>query len=81
MRERDAKERQARRDLDRLGGEGGFMGSPHIRSKAASVRDHFAARDVDQADPIEVSATRTGRFLGLCAFIALALWLLSGLVL
>jgi hypothetical protein len=79
MREQERREREAKRDLDRLGDEGGFLNSPAMRSKAKSFRDHFAARDIDQKDPIEVSATRTGRILSLVAFIGLALWLLSGL--
>jgi hypothetical protein len=79
MNDRDRREREARRDLERLGDEGGFLNSPAMRSKAKSFRDHFAARDVDQTDPIEVSATRTGRILSLVAFIGLALWLASGL--
>ena len=78
LREKDRGERQARRDLDRVSGEGGFMGSPYLKGKAASIRDHFSGRDADQSDPIEVSATRMGRLLGLVAFVALALWLLAG---
>ncbi|VVS99833.1 hypothetical protein [Rhizobium sp. EC-SD404] len=77
MRDDDKERRQAKRDLDRLGNEGGIFGSPAMRSKARSVRDHFAAGDADQNDPIEVAATRTGRILALLAFVLLALWLFS----
>lgn len=73
----DDTRRQAERDLSRLRGEGGVFGSPVLKSKADSVRDHFAARDSDQSDPIEVAATRTGRILALIAFVLLAFWLIS----
>ncbi|WP_157928904.1 hypothetical protein [Pararhizobium haloflavum] len=79
MQDDDRDRRKARRDLDRLGGEGGVFGSPAMQSKAKSVGDHFAARDADQSDPIEVAATRTGRVLAVIAFVALALWLLSAI--
>ena len=78
MRDEDDKQRrEARRNLDKLGGEGGIFGSPALSGKAKSVRDHFAARDADQDDPIEVAATRTGRILAAIAFVTLALWLFS----
>lgn len=77
MRDDDRERRQAQRDLDRLGGEGGLFGGPMLRSKVNSVRDHFSAGDADQNDPIEVSATRTGRLLALVAFVVLAFWLAS----
>lgn len=73
----DKDRRQARRDLDRLGSEGGIFGSPTLQSKVNNVRDHFAAKDADQNDHIEVAATRTGRILALLAFIALVLWLFA----
>lgn len=79
MRDQERREREAKRDLERLGDEGGFLNSPAMRSKAKSFKDHFAARDVDQRDSIEVSATRTARILSLIAFVGLALWLASGL--
>lgn len=77
MKDDEARERQARRDLDRMENEGGMFGSPAMHNKAKSVRDHFAARDADQDDRIEVAATRTGRILALVAFVALAFWLFS----
>jgi hypothetical protein len=69
--------RQAKRDLDRLGSEGGVFGSPVMKSRVDSVRKHFAAEDADKSDPIEVAATRTGRLLAIAAFVGLAVWLLS----
>lgn len=71
----DETRRRALRDLERAGEEGGAFGSPALKSKAKTVRDHFSARDADPSDPIEVSATRVGRALGLIAFIALAIYL------
>lgn len=75
MRKDEETRRQAERDLKRLGGEGGIFGSPVIASKVDSVREHFRAGDADQADRVEVMATRTGRILGAVAFVGLALWL------
>ncbi len=79
MRDDERQRREARRNLERLGKEGGVMGSPLLEAKARSVKDHFQARDADQSDPIEVSATRTGRLLSILAFVLLAAWLLSAL--
>ncbi|KQT52610.1 hypothetical protein ASG54_10880 [Aureimonas sp. Leaf460] len=43
------------------------------------VAKHFAARDADPADPIEVLGTRIGRLLGLVGFVTLAFVLASNL--
>jgi hypothetical protein len=42
---------------------------------AGGIADHFAARDADPADRIEVLGTRIGRLLGLFGFVVLALLL------
>ena len=43
------------------------------------IAGHFAARDADPADRIEVVGMRIGRILGLVAFVVLALLLASQL--
>ncbi|WP_139112615.1 hypothetical protein [Hoeflea olei] len=73
----DETVRQARRTLDRLGEEGGLSATPVMKSAAGGVRDHFAARDADSTDKVEVWGTRIARGLALLAFIALALWLVG----
>jgi len=65
----------ARRDLRKLADEGNLSASPVLRAKAKSVRDHFAAADADQADSVELWATRAARGLALLAFVLLAGWL------
>ncbi|MBC7280248.1 hypothetical protein [Hoeflea sp.] len=71
----DETVRQAKRNLDRLGEEGGLSSTPVMKSAATSVRDHFAAKDADKSDTIEVWGTRIARVLALIAFFALVLWL------
>lgn len=81
MSDRDAAARRARRELERLDTEGGFLGAPSLKSRARSVSDHFAGRDGNPGDPIEVWGKRIGRGLGAIAFIVLALFLLRSLTL
>ncbi len=73
----DEVARQARRDLERLGEEGGLFTSPRLKARAKSVRGHFAAADVDEDDRVEVWGTRIGRGLALIAFFVLAIWLFN----
>ena len=73
----DETVRQAKRTLDRLGEEGGLSATPAMKSATNSVRDHFAARDADKTDRIEVWGTRIARGLALLAFCALVVWLLG----
>ena len=73
----DETVRQAKRTLDRLGEEGGLSATPAMKSATTSVRDHFAARDADKTDRIEVWGTRIARGLALVAFCALVFWLLG----
>lgn len=69
--------REAKRTLDRLGEEGGLSATPVMKSAAGSVRDHFAARDADETDRIEVLGTRIARGLAVVAFIGLIIWLIG----
>ncbi|MDF1608259.1 hypothetical protein PZ897_08735 [Hoeflea sp. YIM 152468] len=73
----DETVRQAKRTLDRLGEEGGLSASPVMKSAATSVRDHFAARDADRTDTIEVWGTRIARGLALIAFAGLVVWMIG----
>ena len=72
----DARREEAERALERVGREGELFASTPLPSAAERSRDHFAARDVDGADRVELWATRTGRILGLILFLVLAAWLL-----
>ena len=73
----DETVRQAKRDLDRLGEEGGLSSTPIMKSAATGVRDHFAAKDADKSDRAEVWGTRIARGLALVAFIGLVFWLVG----
>lgn len=72
----DETVRQAKRALDRLGEQGGLSATPVMKSAATSVRDHFAARDADKTDKLEVWGTRIARGLALVAFMGLVVWLI-----
>jgi hypothetical protein len=69
--------RQAKRTLDRLGEEGGLSATPVMKSAANGVRDHFAAKDADRNDKVELWGTRIARGLALVAFVGLVLWMIS----
>ncbi|MCY0092793.1 hypothetical protein [Hoeflea ulvae] len=69
--------RKAKRDLDRLGRDGGLSATPVLKSAAGGLRDHFAAEDADKSDRIELWGTRIARGLALAAFVGL-LWFLVG---
>lgn len=73
----DETVRQAKRSLDRLGEEGGLSATPVMKSTAASMRDHFTARDADRTDKLEVWGTRIARGLALVAFAGLVVWLIG----
>ncbi|WP_152046498.1 hypothetical protein [Aureimonas psammosilenae] len=51
----------------------------HVASMATGAVAHFAARDADQSDRLEVIGTRIGRVAGLVGFLLLGLALLSQL--
>lgn len=73
----DETVRQSKRALDRLGEEGGLSATPAMKSAANSVRDHFAAKDADKTDRIEVWGTRIARGLAVLAFAGLVVWLVG----
>lgn len=73
----DETVRQSKRALDRLGEEGGLSATPAMKSAANSVRDHFAAKDADKTDRIEVWGTRIARGLAVLAFVGLVVWLVG----
>ncbi len=77
MADRDERSRQAQRDLEKLGSEGGLLNTPKLESKSKSVRGHFSASDADQSDRIEVWGTRIGRWLAVVVFVFLAIWLFN----
>lgn len=66
----DARAREAESILRRVRQET----DPQIGSgrMVTHAREHFAAKDADQSDPIEVLGTRIGRLLALFVFLALA---------
>ncbi|WP_295807881.1 hypothetical protein [uncultured Nitratireductor sp.] len=63
-------ETESRRILDRVSRES--EGS----SMMTRARDHIAASDAEQSDPIELWGTRIGRAIAVTALTALILWLL-----
>lgn len=77
MAEEDDQTRQAKRDLERLGEEGGLLNAPKMKPRSKSVKGHFMADDADQSDPIEVWGSRIGRILSLIAVAALLVWLVN----
>ena len=72
---------ESRRILDRIAreSEGGGT-SYHGAQDRRGMRDHLAAADADQSDPIEHIGTRIGRILGFVLTIGLLLWLIQFLV-
>lgn len=77
MKDKDHQSRQARRDLERLSGQGGLLNTPTLPKKAKSLKGHFMAEDIDQSDPVEVWGSRIGRALSLIAVILLLFWLVN----
>ena len=73
----DETVRRAKRQLDRLGEEGGMSATPVMKAATNSVRDHFTARDADRNDKVEVWGTRIARGLALLALIGLVFWLIG----
>lgn len=71
----DETVRAARRELEKLSAEGGLSSTPMLKSQAESIKGHFQARDVDQADPAELWGTRIARGLALLAVVGLLAYL------
>lgn len=66
---RDEAMSESRRILARIGRESDA-------SVMTRVRDHVAARDVDDRDPVELWGTRIGRFIAVSVLVIFILWLL-----
>ncbi len=66
-----ARREQAERDIQRATDQSGLLSTGFLNRAS----DHFAARDVDQNDPVELLGRRIGRWLGLILFVGLAIYL------
>lgn len=75
VRNKDELERTAesRRILERLEQSGA---DSMLRRGLTRTASHFSAEDAPENDPIEVWATRIGRFIGLLITLAIIGWLL-----
>lgn len=73
----DAREREARKALERVERDSEVVGHSSFARAAGKARDHLAGADADQTDPVEVWGRRVGRGLSVIAFIALAIWLIG----
>ncbi len=71
---------QARRDLERVRGESGVIGSSAMARAARQARDHYAGADAPENDPIEIWGRRIARVLATIATLFLLLWLVSFLL-
>ena len=69
------REQEAAEALERVRRDSETLGTPSMARAARRVRDHFAGRDAEPADPMELWGRRIGRALSLVAFIGLVLWL------
>ncbi|MBZ0215243.1 MAG: hypothetical protein K8F25_01705 [Fimbriimonadaceae bacterium] len=69
------KQRQARRDLERVEEQSVPIGASHVRRSADRARDHFLGTDGDPDDKIEIWGKRIGRILSLVGLIVLAIYL------
>ena len=72
---RQDNDSESRRIIERVSRETDPGGSSFIARTAKGARDHVAAADTDQSDPIEYWGTRIGRALGLLIAIGLLIWL------
>ncbi|CCV04631.1 conserved hypothetical protein [Mesorhizobium metallidurans STM 2683] len=75
MAERQDNDSESRHIIERVARETDPGGTSFIARTAKSARDHVAAVDADQSDPIEYWGTRIGRALGLLIAIGLLIWL------
>lgn len=74
--ENEERAKEARRVLEQIGREGD-IGFPHAAQSARRARDHFAARDADQGDRIELWGTRIARVLAFGFALVLIVWLIG----
>jgi hypothetical protein len=79
MNKNEDQQRESQRILARMQAQtdGGVMTA--VQRTAKRGRDHFAASDADEADPIEVWGTRIGRGISLILFVCLLVYI--GLIL
>lgn len=73
-----AEQNESRRILDRVerDSSGGIAGTSVMARAVERSKNHLAAGDADQSDPIELWGTRIGRALGLILVAGLAVWLI-----
>lgn len=74
MRDED-REREAREVLERARRDSETLGGSSVARAARRLGDHFAGRDAEPQDPVELWGRRIGRGLSLIGVVALALWL------
>jgi hypothetical protein len=72
----DERERESREALERVARESETIGGSTLSRAGRRMGEHFAARDADDADAIEVWGRRIGRALSLIGVVVLA-WLLG----
>lgn len=77
--EPDARERQAKKALERVQRDSEVVGQSSLVRAAGKARDHLAGADADQNDPAEVWGRRVGRALAVIAVIVLLIWLVNWL--
>ncbi|NRG16961.1 hypothetical protein HPQ64_04605 [Rhizobiales bacterium] len=79
MTSRDERHRQkveeAKRALEAVHRDSDTIGQSALARTANRVRDHFAAQDKEEDDPIEVWGSRIGRLAGLIFAIGLVIYL------
>ncbi len=71
---------EARRDLERMRGDGDFIGASALARAAERARGHFSAADAPQNDPVEIWGRRIARVLA-AVFVLFLLWWLVGYLL
>ncbi|WP_223477330.1 hypothetical protein [Oricola indica] len=71
------REEEAQRTLERVAVDSELLGQSTLARTVNRARAHMAADDADPNDPVEVWGRRTGRALGLIAFVVLAIWLVG----
>lgn len=77
--EHDAREREARRILERVEVDSESFGTSSLARSAGRARDHFLGADADPEDRAEVWGRRIGRLASLVVTIVLLFWLVGWL--